>query len=120
VREQLERARQMERGIRALKDRLAPVRESISPGPVDVQASGDRHPVDGADAGALRRPVDQLKEGLIRRSWCWRVSRTPRSATGSGVTRTRPRASRPATAAVRWLRSGGRGGVGRILRRPVE
>jgi alanyl-tRNA synthetase len=66
VREQLERSRLMEREIRALKDRLA------SGQGVDLAAAAvDVHgvkvvatKVDGADAGALRSAVDQLKDRL--------------------------------------------------------
>ena len=66
VREQLERTRQMEREIRTLKDRLA------SGSGVDLAAGAvDVHGVkvvatklDGADAGALRSAVDQLKGRL--------------------------------------------------------
>jgi alanyl-tRNA synthetase len=66
VREQLERTRQFEREIRSLKDRLA------SGGSVDLAAGAiDVHgvkvvatKVDGADAGALRTAVDQLKDRL--------------------------------------------------------
>src|SRR2546423_90500 len=66
VREQLERARQMEREIRALKDRLASGQGGDpAAGAVDVQGvKVIATKVDGADAGALRSAVDQLKERL--------------------------------------------------------
>jgi len=66
VREQLERARQMEREIRTLKDRLASGRGvDLAAGAVDVQGvKVVATKVDGADAGALRNAVDQLKERL--------------------------------------------------------
>ena len=66
VREQLERARQMEREIRALKDRLASGQGvDLAAGAVDVQGvKVIATRVDGADAGALRSAVDQLKERL--------------------------------------------------------
>jgi alanyl-tRNA synthetase len=66
VREQLERSRQLEREIRTLKDRLASGQGvDLAAGAVDVQ--GVRvvaSRVEGADAGALRSAVDQLKERL--------------------------------------------------------
>jgi alanyl-tRNA synthetase len=66
VREQLERARQMERENRALKDRLASGQGvDLAAGGVDVygvKVVATR--VDGADAGALRAAVDQLKDRL--------------------------------------------------------
>ena len=66
VREQLERARQMEREIRTLKDRLASGQGvDLAAGAVDVQGvKVVATRVDGADAGALRSAVDQLKERL--------------------------------------------------------
>jgi alanyl-tRNA synthetase len=66
IREQLERARQMEREIRALKDRLASGRGiDLAADAVDVQGvKVVATKVDGADAGALRSAVDQLKERL--------------------------------------------------------
>jgi alanyl-tRNA synthetase len=66
VREQLERARQMEREIRTLKDRLASGQGvDLAAGAVDVQGvKVIATRVDGADAGALRSAVDQLKERL--------------------------------------------------------
>jgi alanyl-tRNA synthetase len=66
VREQLERTRQLEREIRSLKDRLASgqgvdlAAAAVDVGGVRVVATK----VDGADAGALRTAVDQLKERL--------------------------------------------------------
>ncbi len=64
VREQLERARQMERENRTLKDRLASGQGvDLAAGAVDVhgvKVVATR--VDGADAGALRAAVDQLKD----------------------------------------------------------
>jgi len=66
VREQLERARQMERENRTLKDRLASGQGvDLAAGAVDVhgvKVVATR--VDGADAGALRAAVDQLKDRL--------------------------------------------------------
>ena len=66
VREQLERMRQMEREIRTLKDQLA-----SGQGAGSGRRRGRRQgvkvvatKVDGADAGALRNAVDQLKERL--------------------------------------------------------
>jgi alanyl-tRNA synthetase len=66
VREQLERARQMERENRTLRDRLASGQGvDLAVGAVDVhgvKVVATR--VDGADAGALRAAVDQLKDRL--------------------------------------------------------
>ena len=66
VREQLERARQMERENRTLKDRLTSGQGvDLAAGAVDVhgvKVVATR--VDGADAGALRAAVDQLKDRL--------------------------------------------------------
>ena len=66
VREQLERARQMERENRTLRDRLASGQGvDLAAGAVDVhgvKVVATR--VDGADAGALRAAVDQLKDRL--------------------------------------------------------
>ncbi len=66
VREQLERARQVERENRTLKDRLASGQGvDLAAGAVDVygvKVVATR--VDGADAGALRAAVDQLKDRL--------------------------------------------------------
>jgi alanyl-tRNA synthetase len=66
VREQLERLRQMEREIRTLKDRLASGQGvDLAAGAVDVQGvKVVATKVDGADAGALRAAVDQLKDRL--------------------------------------------------------
>ena len=66
VREQLERTRQMEREIRALKDRLASGKGvDLAASAVDVQGvKVVATKVDGADAGALRSAVDQLKDRL--------------------------------------------------------
>ncbi len=66
VREQLERARQLEREVRALKDRLASGRGvDLAAGAIDVQGvKVVATKVDGADAGALRNAVDQLKDRL--------------------------------------------------------
>src|SRR3979490_436963 len=66
VREQLERARQMERENRTLKDRLASGQGvDLAAGAVDVYGvKVVATKVDGADAGALRAAVDQLKDRL--------------------------------------------------------
>jgi alanyl-tRNA synthetase len=66
VREQLERARQLERDVRSLKDRLASGKGvDLAAGAVDVQGvKVVATKVEGADAGALRTAVDQLKERL--------------------------------------------------------
>jgi alanyl-tRNA synthetase len=66
VREQLERARQMERENRTLKGRLASGQGvDLAAGAVDVHGvKVVATKVDGADAGALRAAVDQLKERL--------------------------------------------------------
>src|SRR5215469_10641487 len=66
VREQLERSRQLERDIRALRDRLASGRGvDLAAGAIDVQGvKVVATKVDGADAGALRTAVDQLKDRL--------------------------------------------------------
>ena len=66
VREQLERTRQMEREIRALKDRLASGKGvDLAASAVDVQGvKVVATKLDGADAGALRSAVDQLKDRL--------------------------------------------------------
>jgi alanyl-tRNA synthetase len=66
VREQLERLRQMEREIRTLKDRLASGQGvDLAAGAVDVEGVKVlATKVDGADAGALRAAVDQLKDRL--------------------------------------------------------
>ena len=64
VREQLERARQLEREVRTLKDRLTTGNSvDLGAGAVDVQGvKVVATKVDGADAGALRSAVDQLKQ----------------------------------------------------------
>jgi alanyl-tRNA synthetase len=66
VRDALERVRQMEKEVRALKDRLASGQGvDLASGAVDI--SGVKvvaTKVDGADAGALRNAVDQLKDKL--------------------------------------------------------
>ena len=66
VREQLERTRQMEREIRTLQDRLASGKgRDLAASAVDVQGvKVVATKVDGADAGALRNAVDQLKQRL--------------------------------------------------------
>jgi alanyl-tRNA synthetase len=66
VREQLERSRQMEREIRTLQDRLASGKgRDLAASAVDVQGvKVVATKVDGADAGALRNAVDQLKQRL--------------------------------------------------------
>ena len=64
VREQLERSRQLERDIRALRDRLASGRGvDLAAGAIDVQGvKVVATKVDGADVGALRTAVDELRE----------------------------------------------------------
>ena len=66
TREQLERVRQLEREVRTLKDRLASGQGvDLAAGAVDVQGvKVVATRVEGADAGALRAAVDQLKERL--------------------------------------------------------
>jgi len=66
VRDTLERARQMEKEIRSLKDRLASGQGvDLASGAVDVKGvKVVATKVDGADAGALRSAVDQLKDKL--------------------------------------------------------
>src|SRR5262249_34560055 len=66
VREQLERTRALEREVRSLKDRLASGQSvDLAAGAVDVAGvKVIATKVDGADAGALRTAVDQLKERL--------------------------------------------------------
>jgi alanyl-tRNA synthetase len=66
VRDALERVRQMEKEIRALKDRLASGQGvDLASGAVDVKGvKVVATKVDGADAGALRNAVDQLKDRL--------------------------------------------------------
>src|SRR6202007_2810734 len=75
VREQLERVRQMEREIRSLRDRLASGQGvDLAAGAVDVQGvKVVATKVDGADAGALRAAVDQLKDG-VRSARVWLAS----------------------------------------------
>jgi alanyl-tRNA synthetase len=66
VREQLERTRQLEREVRTLKDRLASGQGvDLAAGAIDVQGvKVVATKVAGADAGALRTAVDQLKDRL--------------------------------------------------------
>ena len=66
ARDALERVRQMEKEIRALKDRLASGQGvDLASGAVDVDGvKVVATKVDGADAGALRSAVDQLKDKL--------------------------------------------------------
>jgi alanyl-tRNA synthetase len=66
AREQLERTRQLEREVRTLKDRLASGQGvDLAAAAVDVQGvKVVATKVDGADAGALRSAVDQLKGRL--------------------------------------------------------
>ena len=66
VREQLKRTRQMEREIRTLQDRLASGKgRDLAASAVDVQGvKVVATKVDGADDGALRNAVDQLKQRL--------------------------------------------------------
>ena len=66
VREALERMRQMEREIRTLKDRLASGQGvDLAAGAVDVGGvKVVAMKIEGADAGALRTAVDQLKDRL--------------------------------------------------------
>jgi alanyl-tRNA synthetase len=66
VREQLDRARQLEREIRTLQDRLTSGQGvDLAASAVDVQGvKVVAKKLDGADAGALRNAVDQLKERL--------------------------------------------------------
>jgi alanyl-tRNA synthetase len=66
VREQLERTRQLEREVRSLKDRVASGQGvDLAAGAIDVHGvKVVATKVDGADAGALRTAVDQLKERL--------------------------------------------------------
>jgi alanyl-tRNA synthetase len=66
VRDALERARQMEREIRTLKDRLASGPGSdLAAGAVDIGGvKVVATKVEGADAAALRHVVDQLKNQL--------------------------------------------------------
>ena len=66
VRDVLDRVRQMEREIRTLKDKLASGSGAdLAAGAVDVQGvKVVAAQVDGADSGALRNAVDQLKNKL--------------------------------------------------------
>ena len=66
VRDALERIRKMEKEIRSLKDKLASGKGTdLASGAVDVQGvKVVATKVDGADAGALRNAVDQLKDQL--------------------------------------------------------
>jgi alanyl-tRNA synthetase len=66
VRDALERIRTMEREIRTLKDRLASGHgQDLAAGAVDVGGvKVVATQVEGADAGALRTAVDQLKDRL--------------------------------------------------------
>jgi alanyl-tRNA synthetase len=66
VREQLERTRQLEREIRSLKDRVASGQGvDLAAGAIDVHGvKVVATKVEGADAGALRTAVDQLKARL--------------------------------------------------------
>jgi alanyl-tRNA synthetase len=66
VREQLERARQLEREVRSLKDRLASGQGvDLAAGAIEVQGvKVVATRVEDADAGALRAAVDQLKDRL--------------------------------------------------------
>jgi alanyl-tRNA synthetase len=66
VRDALDRVRQMEKEVRALKDKLASGQGvDLASGAIDVQGvKVVATKVDGADAGALRNAVDQLKDKL--------------------------------------------------------
>jgi alanyl-tRNA synthetase len=66
VRDALDRVRQMEKEVRALKDRLASGQGvDLASGAVDIKGvKVVATKVDGADAGALRNAVDQLKDKL--------------------------------------------------------
>jgi alanyl-tRNA synthetase len=66
VRDALERIRQMEKEIRTLKDKLASgAGTDLASGAVDIQGvKVIAVKVEGADAGALRNAVDQLKDRL--------------------------------------------------------
>jgi alanyl-tRNA synthetase len=66
VRDALDRVRQMEKEVRALKDRLASGQGvDLASGAVEVKGvKVVATKVDGADAGALRNAVDQLKDKL--------------------------------------------------------
>jgi alanyl-tRNA synthetase len=66
VRESLERTRQLEKEVRALKDKLASGQgNDLGAGAVEIHGiKVVAARVDGADAGALRAAVDQLKSRL--------------------------------------------------------
>ncbi|MGH8171197.1 MAG: alanine--tRNA ligase [Steroidobacteraceae bacterium] len=66
VQDALERLRQMEKEVRALKDRLASGHGAdLASGAIDIQGVKIvATKVEGADAGALRSAVDQLKDRL--------------------------------------------------------
>jgi alanyl-tRNA synthetase len=66
VRDTLDRIRQMEKEIRSLKDKLASGQGvDLAAGAVDIQGVKlVATQIDGADAGALRNAVDQLKSKL--------------------------------------------------------
>jgi alanyl-tRNA synthetase len=66
VREALDRIRQMEKEVRTLKDKLASGQGSdLSANAIDIQGvKVVATKVEGADAGALRNAVDQLKDKL--------------------------------------------------------
>jgi alanyl-tRNA synthetase len=66
VRDALDRVRQMEKEVRVLKDRLASGQGvDLASGAVDIRGvKVVATKVDGADAGALRNAVDQLKDKL--------------------------------------------------------
>ncbi|MDE2050008.1 MAG: alanine--tRNA ligase [Gammaproteobacteria bacterium] len=66
VQDALERIRQMEKEVRALKDRLASGQGAdLAAGAVDIQGVKIvATKVEGADAGALRSAVDRLKDRL--------------------------------------------------------
>jgi alanyl-tRNA synthetase len=66
VRDALDRIRQMEKEIRTLKDKLASGQGvDLAAGAVDIQGvKVVATRIDGADAGALRNAVDQLKSKL--------------------------------------------------------
>ncbi|MBW4052710.1 MAG: alanine--tRNA ligase [Proteobacteria bacterium] len=66
VQDALERIRQMEKEVRTLKDRLACGQGAdLASGAIDIQGVKIvARKVEGADAGALRNAVDQLKDRL--------------------------------------------------------
>jgi alanyl-tRNA synthetase len=66
VRDTLERVRQLEKEVRSLKDKLASGQGvDLASGAVDIQGvKVVATKIDGADAGALRNAVDQLKGKL--------------------------------------------------------